>query len=150
MAKIEEITALLIDEISSFQKSVQELSEKTEVITNHKIKLDTSQVANLFVGFEKKLEQNYNLEEKQLKIIQNKLNKTIIFPKWMIVLFSVFFIITFFSFGLNIYQSQINEEIEKTAYEKGKKNLENHMLNFFDKNPSSMKAYKDWLNSKNE
>ncbi len=149
MAKIEEVTALLIDEISSFQKSVEQLSEKTEVITNHKIKVDIDQIAKLFIGFEKKLNDNYHLEERQLKTIQNKLNKTIIFPNWMIVLFSLFFITLILSFGFNLYQYKKSREIEQVAFESGKSTIEKHMLSFFNDNPKTLKTYKKW-SSKNK
>ncbi|WP_370425069.1 DUF6730 family protein [Tenacibaculum dicentrarchi] len=37
MAKIEEITALLIDEIATFEKAIKELKKQTEDIEKHKI-----------------------------------------------------------------------------------------------------------------
>lgn len=150
MAKIEEVTALLIDEIASFQKSVEQLKKQTEGIEKHKIEIDVSQVKNVFNEFEHKLNTSYKLENNQLKVIQNKLNKTAIFPNWMAILFSMFFIVLILSFGFNIYQYQQKKEVEKTAYEKGENNIKNHMLEFFEKNPKSSKAYQKWSNSKNK
>lgn len=150
MAKIEEVTALLIDEIASFQKSVEQLKKQTEGIEKHKIEIDVSKVKNVFNEFEHKLNTSYKLENNQLKVIQNKLNKTAIFPNWMAILFSVFFIVLILSFGFNIYQYQQKKEVEKTAYEKGENNIKNHMLEFFEKSPKSLKAYQKWSNSKNK
>lgn len=148
MAKIEEVTALLIDEIATFEKAIKEFKKQTEGIEKHKIEIDVSQVKNVFKEFEHKINTSYKLENNQLKVIQNKLNKSAIFPNWMAVLFSVFFIVLILSFGFNFYQYQQKKEVEIIAYKKGEKNIKNKMIIFFDKNPKSLKAYEKWSKKK--
>lgn len=144
MAKIDELTALLIDEISTFEKVVADLKKESKNIQEHQIKINTSEVETIFKNFESKLNINYQLENNQLKVIQNKLNKTAIIPNWMAILFSVFFIVLIFSIGCNYYQYQKTEKKISNAYIIGKKEVENHIFNFFDKHPKSYTYYQKW------
>lgn len=143
MAKIEEVTALLIDEIAVFEKAVSQLKEESRIIQQQKITVDTTNVNTVFKDFEQKLNSNYQIENKQLKVIQNKLNKTVITPKWMTILFSLFFIGFLISIGLHFYQFQNSEKI-KTK----KKELQNHMQQFFEENTNALKQYKKWKSNK--
>lgn len=144
MAKIEEVTALLMDEISSFQKSVDELKKQVKIIQNHKIEIDHSKMKNSFDEFENKLNNNYNIENTQLEFIQNKLNKTAIFPSWMAILFSVFFISFILSIGFNFYQHKKTKEIENIAYNNGIQKMKDHMQLYFNKNPKTYKHFQKW------
>lgn len=143
MAKIEEVTALLIDEIAAFEKAVTQLKEESIIIQQQQITIDTTNVKTVFKNFEQKLNSNYQIENEQLKVIQNKLNKTVIIPKWMTILFCLFFIGFLISVGLNFYQFQNSKKI-KTERNK----LQNHMQHFFKENTSTLKQYQKWKNNK--
>ncbi|WP_047790878.1 DUF6730 family protein [Tenacibaculum mesophilum] len=147
MAKIEEITALLIEEIESFQKAVNQLSKDTDKIQNHKISVDTSQVQLVFKEFNSELTSNLKEQQNQIRTLQNKLNKTIIVPKWMIVLFSSFFIICLLSISINFHQYLNSKNIEETSYTKGREEITNHIQEFFKKNPEALKQYQKWKNN---
>lgn len=143
MAKIEEITALLIDEITAFEKAVIQLKEESIIIQQQQITVDTTNVKTVFKDFEQKLNSNYQIENEQLKMIQNKLNKTAIIPKWMTILFSLFFIGFLISIGLNFYQFQNSEKLKTERNE-----LQNHIQQFFKENNNSIKQYKKWKSKK--
>lgn len=147
MAKIEEITALLIDEIETFQKAVNQFSKDTDKIQNHKLTVDTSQVQSVFKEFNSELTSTLKEQQNQIRTLQNKLNKTIIVPKWMIVLFSSFFIICLLSISINFYQYQKSKNVEETNYIKGREEITNHIQEFFKKNPEALKQYQQWKNN---
>lgn len=106
MAKIEEVTALLIDEIATFEKAVAKLKEESEKIKTTSFNIDSSEIETTLFEFSKQINDNYKLQYTELSNLQNKLNKTVIIPKWMTILFSSFFIIFILSFGFNFYQYQ--------------------------------------------
>lgn len=147
MAKIEEITALLIEEIETFQKAVNQLSIDTDKIQNHKLTVDTTQVQSVFKEFNSELTSNLKEQQNQIRTLQNKLNKTIIVPKWMIVLFSSFLLICLLSILINFYQYQNSKNVEETSYIKGRKEITNHIQQFFKKNPEALKQYQKWKNN---
>ena len=119
MAKIEEVTALLIDEIATFEKAVTKLKEESEKIKTTSFSINSSQIETTLSEFSKQLNDNYELQYIELLNLQNKLNKTVIIPNWMTILFSSFFIIFILSFGFNFYQYKKSIETENIAYKKG-------------------------------
>lgn len=148
MAKIEEITALLIDEIESFKNSIEELKKESEKIHRKEFVIDTSQIKTVFKEFDKKLNLDYEYRLKYASEIQKKLAKKIIIPKWMIILICSFFIITILSLTYNFYQLEKLEKIEKTAFEEGRQNVFNHIMQFFNDNPNSLRRYEKWRKQK--
>lgn len=144
MAKIEEVTALLIDEIEMFQKAVNQLHSESEKIQNTSFKIDASHFENVLNQFLEKINNDYELHQTEFKQLKKELNKTIIFPKWMIVLLSTFFLATIISFSIVVYQNKQQKKAEDTAYNKGIDDMKNHIRLFFDENSSAEKAYQKW------
>lgn len=144
MAKIEEITALLIDEIATFEKAVNQLQKQSEKIQTTNFTIDSSQIDITLSEFSKKLDNDYELQHLELIDLQNKLNKTVIIPNWMTILFSSFFIIFILSFGFNFHQYQQKKETKKTSYNEGINAMKNHMQLYFNKNPKTFKHYQKW------
>ncbi|TVZ56934.1 hypothetical protein OD91_2236 [Lutibacter sp. Hel_I_33_5] len=148
MTKIEEIAALLIDEIQSFEKAVATLQIESEKIKTTKFKVDTTPLNLKFSELLNSLDVSFKNQNTQLNTLQNKLTKTVIIPKWMTILVSSFFIFCFLSFLVNFYQYQKIKEVENTAYDKGIIEITNHMKMFFNDNPRSYKTYQKWKNKK--
>lgn len=144
MAKIEEVTALLIDEIVTFEKAVAKLKEESEKIKTTSFSIDSSEIETTLFEFSKQINDNYKLQYTELSNLQNKLNKTVIIPNWMTILFSSFFIILILSFGFNFYQYQQKKETKKTSYNEGINAMKNHMQLYFSKNPKTFKHYQKW------
>ena len=144
MAKIEEVTALLIDEIATFEKAVNKLQKESEQIKTTGFNIDTSQIETAFSEFSKKLDDNYELHYYELTSLQNKLNKTVIIPNWMTILFSSFFIIFILSISFSFYQYQKNIETKETSYIEGINAMKNHIQLYFNENPKTSKHYQKW------
>jgi len=144
MAKIEELTAVLIDEIESFERSVATLQKENEKIKSTKFTIDTSLIEEKYASLITSIGEGYKEQNKQIRTLQNKLNKTIIFPKWMIILFSSFLIIFLLSLFLNFNQYKKAKSHEETAYNKGKEDFSNYILIFFEDHPESLEKYQKW------
>ena len=56
MAKIEEITALLINEIESFENALKELKKESDKLHNKEFVIDTSQIKIAFKEFDQNLQ----------------------------------------------------------------------------------------------
>ncbi len=144
MAKIEEITALLIDEIEDFKNSLGELKKESDKLHKKEFIIDTSQLKTTFKEYDQKLSADYDHRLEEVSEILKKLTKKIILPKWMIFLVSSFFIITILSLTYNFYQLKKTEEIKETAHENGLDEMRDHIKEYFNDNPSSLKQYQKW------
>ena len=145
MAKIEEITALLIDELELFQKTVKELKEESIQLQKTKLTVNTENVEAVFNGYNKELKLSYNYIAKELNIIQNKLKEKGQIPKWFILYFMTISLVLSVSIILNFHFNNNNAAIESEAFRNGQENIESHIQQFFDSNPTSLKKYNNWL-----
>jgi len=148
MAKIEEITALLIDEIEDFKNSLGELKKESDKLHKKEFIIDTSQLKTTFKEYDQKLSADYDHRLEEVSEILKKLTKKIILPKWMIFLVSSFFIITILSLTYNFYQFQNKKKIKEAAHDDGLEEMRNHMKRYFEDNPNSLKQYQIWVNKK--
>lgn len=144
MAKIEEVTTILIDEIASFEKTVATLQKESEKIKNTKFIIDTSLIDTKHSDLIRSIEKGHLEQNKQMVLLHNKLNKNIIFPKWMIIFFSSFLIVFLVSLLSNFYQYGNSKTTEENAYIEGKEDFYNYMILFFEAHPESLKKYQEW------
>jgi len=146
MAKIDEITELLVTEIEAFNKSVEKLQKERQEFQNIKFTPDISPINNAFKYNLEILQKNHQKQHRNLIGLQNDLKKTIILPKWMTVSFISFFIIIILNISFSFYQHQKIKEVEKVAFQNGLDYFKNHMREFFKENPTSLKKYQTWDN----
>ena len=148
MAKIEEITAMLINEIEDFKNSIEELKQESIKLDKKKFTIDTSQINMVLSDFNKKLNKNYDLQQEQVIEIQKKLSSTMVIPKWLIIVLITYTTALVFSISYNFYQKNNSIKIKEEALKEGKKSIETHILNFFKENPKALDSYKNWKNEK--
>ena len=148
MAKIEEITAMLINEIEDFKNSIEELKQESIKLDKKKFTIDTSKINIVLSDFNKKLNMNYDLQQEQVIEIQKKLSSTMVIPKWLIIVLITYTTALVFSISYNFYQKNNSIKIKEEALIEGKKSMETHILNFFKENPKALDSYKNWKNEK--
>ena len=148
MAKIEEITAMLINEIEDFKNSIEELKQESIKLDKKKFTIDTSKINMVLSDFNKKLNKNYDLQQEQVIEIQKKLSSTMVIPKWLIIVLITYTTALVFSISYNFYQKNNSIKIKEEALKEGKKSMETHILNFFKENPKALDSYKNWKNEK--
>lgn len=144
MARIEEITALLTDEIEIFQKSVDKLAKESSNLKNLKLKVDARNVNQTLQDFIEKLNRDYKLQQDLSNIIQSKLTHRILIPKWIIVSFFLILGLLLMSIGYNIYQNKIMESEKNQSFNQGEYAVKEHINEFFNENPNSQKKYEKW------
>ena len=95
MTKLEQLSELLISEISQFEKTVNKL----EKIQQQKIGIDSSTVEEILQQHLQKLEGHITYHNNQMNILSHKLNTSKSYPIWALTLFTSSLIIN----GILIY-----------------------------------------------
>lgn len=140
MAKIEEITAVLIEEIKSFELAVSKLQATSIEIQNLEIKTDTSNIDSKFTELLSNIDTSYKKQQQELIVLREKLNKTFVLPKWI-----TFVLILFISsIGINFYQHNSIKKKQEISYQNGRNEVYNKIQLFFNDNPQALKTYKNW------
>lgn len=94
MTKLEEMTALLVNELNDFNKSVKRLEKISGQLESTKIKMDVAEYKSILESHKQKMASHENYMER----FENRFNKKIedakIYPTWAVVLFIVCIVFT--------------------------------------------------------
>ncbi len=83
MAKLEEISELLVSEIKDFEEAVKRLEKVQEA----RITIDLTEMKNLFADQRKALENQNSKAEKIYEQIETMIKEAKIYPTWAVFLF---------------------------------------------------------------
>lgn len=144
MAKIDEITEILINEIEAFNKSVEKLQKERIEFQNVEFIPDITPINDILQNHLKEFKEYYQKQNQVLSNLKNDLKKTVIIPKWMTVSFISFFFIIIINLTYSFYQHQQIKEREQKAYNEGIEAMRSHIQQFFNENPKAKNSYDEW------
>jgi chromosome segregation ATPase len=97
MTKLEELTALLVNEINDFNKGIEKLEKITSQLKDTKIRMDLSEYKSIIESHKQEMETHLNA----LKSFENRFEKQLkhakIYPTWAVVVFIVSLLFGFIS-----------------------------------------------------
>lgn len=94
MTKLEELTALLVNELHDFDKSVERLEKISEQLNTTKIKMDVAEYKAIIEAHQKQMASHLSSMERFESRFENKIKKAKIYPSWAVVVFIVCIIVT--------------------------------------------------------
>lgn len=148
MTKIEELAAVLIDEIETFKSAIETLKKENEKIKTTKFTIDSSLIDNKYAHVINAISKSYKQQYQQTVKLHDKLNKAIVLPKWIFVMFSSFCMLLLVSLYVIANQHSTSLNNKEAAYNKGKEDISNYMQVFFKDHPMSLKKYQEWSKNK--
>jgi len=145
MAKLDEITALLVDEINGFEKSVEKLGALLEHIDDFKFEPETSGIEYLLKEHANKQDQLFKQQNGRMDKLLGSVKKSIVLPKWLVVLLWIFMMSIMVTLCMAIYQTHQIPKVEARAYKKGEEAAVGHFKQFFEQTPEASELYDQWL-----
>ncbi len=100
MTKLEELTALLVNEINDFKNEVDKLEKINKYLKDTKIKMDLTKYKSMIEKHEQKMAFHTKAIERFESHFDNKIKQAKIYPTWAVV---VFIIALLFSTGSIIF-----------------------------------------------
>ncbi|SDE46966.1 DUF6730 family protein [Cellulophaga baltica] len=149
MAKIDELSELLIEELSDFKLQINKLEAVSNEIQSMVIKPDISELKSYMdaaLQLQNEIVKDQNL---RLGAISNKLTDSNRYPKWLVGLLSLSLMAILLVTGYSIYQLQRIPEMKQLEYEKGRKEMVDHFYEFLESDAPSKKAYLKWKSEEN-
>lgn len=141
MAKLEELTSLLVDEIEEFKHSVDKLEKIKTQLKSTKIKMDLTEYRGIMETHQQKIQNHQNSIEYFDKQMEAMLKNAKIYPTWAVILIVISLLFGIVSF---VYSYNVNRNVnllEKEAFNKGVADSNNFIQPFFDSHPISDKAF---------
>lgn len=87
MTKLEELTALLVNEINDFKNGVDKLEKIKEHLRDTKIKMDLTKYKSIIEKHEQKMASHTKAIERFESHFDNKIKQAKIYPTWAVVVF---------------------------------------------------------------
>ncbi|MDC6405726.1 MULTISPECIES: DUF6730 family protein [Maribacter] len=144
MNKLETITQLLVNELTDFDKNVQQLSDQMERAESLRVKFDVAPIKGLILQLEELSKREKERSEHYLDRLKRNLKQAKIYPKWAVVTFMVFYGISL-STGFYAYMLKSDMENEKNeAFLQGERNGIMHLEQFLKETPGATKLYDEW------
>ena len=142
MAKLEEIAALLTEEIEEFNVSVAKLEGLSKKLREVKVKADTSQIEDLLETHLKRQVQFEKVQATNTKNLIHSMNKSKLFPKWIVVC-SIIYIVLLLVLGFSTLSYRHKNQLLKDENERIKK----HYRSFIKESPEIEAPYLSWMNT---
>tara|TARA_R110002096_G_scaffold403851_1_gene601498 strand:- start:1224 stop:1535 length:312 start_codon:yes stop_codon:yes gene_type:complete len=89
MTKLEELTALLVDEINDFKNGVDKLEKINGHLKETKIKMDLTKYKSMIEKHEQKMDSHTKAIERFESRFNNKIAQAKIYPTWAVVVFVI-------------------------------------------------------------
>lgn len=94
MTKLEEMTALLVNELNDFNKSVERLEKISKQLESTKIKMDVAEYKTIIESHKQQMASHVNSMERFENWFNKKIEDPKIYPTWAVVLFIVCMVFT--------------------------------------------------------
>lgn len=89
MTKIEELTALLVNELNDFNKGIERLEKISEQLNTAKIKMDVAEYKIIIEAHQKQMALHLNSIERFESRFNGKINQAKIYPTWAVIVFII-------------------------------------------------------------
>ena len=93
MTKFEELTALLVNEINDFNKSIEKLKKISDQINSTKIKMDLTEYKSIIEIHKQQMASHKNGLERFENRFNSKIKQAKIYPTWAVIVFIIALIV---------------------------------------------------------
>jgi len=94
MTKIEELTALLVNEIEDFNKGISKLEFIIDKLNATKVSIDLKEYKAIIESHQQKMTEIINAQERFLNRFESLLKKAKIYPNWAVIVFIISLLIS--------------------------------------------------------
>ena len=94
MTKLEELTALLVNEINDFKNGVEKLEKINDQLKETKIKMDLLEYKTIIYSHQKEMSSHLKAIERFENRFNNKIIQAKIYPNWAVIVFIVCIVVS--------------------------------------------------------
>ncbi|MGW9684876.1 DUF6730 family protein [Flagellimonas sp. 2504JD1-5] len=144
MAKLDEITEVLTEELEGFKNSIKKMEELGRELNGSKTQMIISRTREEVSSLKQNQDNHFRDQRITVNQLVQEVSKSKIIPKWLLGLFCATAICTLTVLGYALFHINMVNDYQKEAYLKGKSETIQNILPFFDAYPDAKKDYKKW------
>ena len=144
MAKLDEITELLTDELEGLKQMLVKLEQLSKELTSSETVQDISLIRSELEELKRTQEHHFQGQSTRTIQIEEQLKKSQITPEWLLFMVCLVLIL---SLSVSIYfgyqVAQFGEEKEK-AFNVGRTTISTELKNYFGEYPEAYRTFLKW------
>lgn len=144
MAKLDEITELLTDELDGLKQMLVKLEQLSKELTSSETVQDISWIKYELKEIEKNQKAHFQNQNSGSNKVEEQLKKSQIIPEWLLFMVCLVLILSLSFSGYLGYQvAQFSDEKAK-AFEEGKSIISTELKAYFSEHPETYKGFLEW------
>ena len=144
MAKLDEITELLTEELEGFRKSIAQLNVISGELKSSEMVRDIYTINQQLSELRKKQDTHFQRSNREWGKLGEKMATAKLTPKWLLALFCIAFTLTVLALGYFGYHFVQLEDYKSEAFENGKEQIILDLKGYFDEHPEVFKGFQAW------
>ncbi|MCK0133013.1 MULTISPECIES: DUF6730 family protein [Arenibacter] len=144
MARLDEITELLTDELDGLKQMLVKLETLSKELTGSETVQDISTIRKELKELNRTQEDYFKVQDGRTIQIEDQLKKSQIIPEWLLFMVSLVLILSLSISGYLGYQVVQFEEEKVKAFEEGKVVISKELNSFFKQHPDIYKGFLEW------
>ncbi|HAI39750.1 MAG TPA: hypothetical protein DCM40_17430 [Maribacter sp.] len=144
MAKLDEITELLTDELEAFKKGITQLEKLSKELKSSKEVLDIYTIKRQLSELREKQDAHFQRHEGELRELSEKLAIAKLTPKWLLALFCIVFTLVVTALSYFSYHFIQLDDFKIEAFKDGKEQVILDLRSYFDEHPDVYKGFQSW------
>ena len=144
MARLDEITELLTDELDGLKQMLVKLETLSKELTGSETVQDISTIRKELKELNRTQEDYFKVQDGRTIQIEDQLKKSQIIPEWLLFMVSLVLIL---SLSVSIYlgyQVAQSSEEKENAFEEGKVVISTELNSYFKEHPDIYKGFLEW------
>ena len=144
MAKLDEITELLTDELEGLKQMLVKLEQLSKELTSSETIQYISLIRSELEELKRTQEHHFQGQDTRTIQIEEQLKKSQIIPEWLLFMVCLVLILSLsVSIYLGYQVAQFGEEKEK-AFNEGKTTISTELKNYFGEYPEAYRTFLKW------
>ena len=144
MARLDEITELLTDELDGLKQMLVKLETLSKELTGSETVQDISTIRKELKELNRTQEDYFKVQDGRTIQIEDQLKKSQIIPEWLLFMVSLVLILSLSISGYLGYQVVQFEEEKVKAFEEGKVVISKELNSLFKQHPDIYKGFLEW------
>ncbi len=144
MAKIDELTELLVNEFEGFKTASKEIKDSIEEIKNIEVKSDTTELETTIKDYFKEHRKSIHKQNVETDKLTRRLKNASILPNWLRALSTVSFLMVVFAFCYLAHVFITLDKQKEQAYENGKEAIHEVIREYYDTHPKEYEKLQEW------
>ena len=144
MAKLDEITELLTEELEGFRTAITEVKAISKELKSSEVVRDIYTIKRQLSELTEKQDAHFQRNTRESGKLVETMATAKLTPKWLLALFCIASILTVVSLGYFGYHFIQLEDSKADAFKNGKEQVILDLKGYFDEHPEVYKGFQAW------